>query len=380
MKILSIGMDRGLFRDSGVSSQRILEYDPLFDETHIVVFSTKEHELSSKKIGKNTYLYPTNSKNRWFYIFDAIKIGRKIIEDKKLNSENCVITTQDPFETGIVGWFLSLKTKIKLNIQIHTDIFSPYFIGGHLLNNIRIILARFLIPKADSIRVVTKKIKDSIVSNFEIDKNKITVLPIFVDINGIKNSKSKIDLHKKYPQFNFIILMASRIENEKNIPLALQVFKKIVETDGISKKVGLIIVGDGKRKDFIKDLVEKNNLSEFVMFEDWTDGLIPYKTADVFLLTSDYEGYGLTIIEAISVKCPVVTTKVGVVSEILEDGVSALICRPKDDICLYSKITKLINGEIDRNKLTKNASISVDKYLVGDKNEYLKNYKNLFEL
>ncbi len=377
MIILSIGMDRGLFRDSSVSGQRILEYDTLFDETHIVVFSSKEHRLSSKKIGRNTFLYPTNSKNRWFYIFDAIKIGKNIIKEKKLNKENCVITTQDPFETGVAGWFLSVKTKIKLNIQIHTDIFSPYFAGGHLLNNVRIILAKFLISKADSIRVVTKKIKNLIVSNLEISENKITVLPIFVDINGIKNSESKIDLRKKYPQFDFIILMASRIENEKNIPLALRVFKKIIETES---KTGLIIMGDGKRKDFIKDLVEKNNLSKFVKFEDWTDGLIPYKTADVFLLTSDYEGYGLTIIEAISMKCPVVTTKVGVVSEILEDGVSALICRPKDDICLYSKIIKLIKKEIDRNELIKNASISIDKYLIGDKNEYLENYKNIFQL
>ncbi|MEK7076003.1 MAG: glycosyltransferase, partial [Patescibacteria group bacterium] len=359
------------------SGQRILEYDTLFDETHIVVFSSKEHKLLPKKVGKNTFLYPTNSKNRWFYIYDAIKISKNIIKEKKLNRESSVITTQDPFETGVVGWFLSLKTKIKLNIQIHTDIFSPYFIGGHLLNNIRIILARFLIPRADSIRVVTKRIKNSIISILDVYESKIIVLPIFVDIEKIKKTKSKINLNKKYPQFDFIILMASRIENEKNFPLALGVFKKIIKT---KPKTGLIIIGEGKREGFIKNLVKENDLSKFVIFENWTDNLIPYKTANMFLLTSDYEGYGLTLIEAISSRCPIVTTRVGIVNEVLEDGVSALICNPKDDICLYKKILKLMDNEIDKNKLIKNASVSIKKYLISDKNEYLENYKNVFKL
>ncbi|MBU4057747.1 hypothetical protein KJ828_02190, partial [Patescibacteria group bacterium] len=184
VKILSISTERRIFdRESEVHS-RAFSYSELFDELHIIVFNTKKNlkiDTEKNQYGEKLFVYPTNSINRWFYIFDAIKTGQEIIKGKKLNKDNSYITTQDPFETGLTGWFLSLKSKIKLNVQIHTDIFSPYFKKGHILNLLRISISNFIIPKADSIRVVSRSIKDSVINKFNVDKNKITILPIIVN-------------------------------------------------------------------------------------------------------------------------------------------------------------------------------------------------------
>ena len=394
-------MDRNVFRKHSDVYRRTLEYSALFEEIYIVVFSEKKHNLVEQKISDNVFLYPTNSPNRWFYIFDAYKIGKKIIKEKNLNSQNCVITTQDPFETGLAGWFLSLKSKIKFHMQIHTDLYSRYFTGGHLLNNIRIIVAKFLIPRANGIRVVSERIRQSLIRNWklsaegesqpkadqplagttisggEIRNSKIYVLPIFVDIEKIENAIPKIDLREKYPQFEKIILMVSRIENEKNIPLALRVFKKVI---GIKPKTGLIIVGEGKMKTFARNLTKSLKLFDNVIFEKWSDDLISYyKTADMFLLTSDYEGYGLTIVEAIIAGCPVITSNVGLVGDVVVDKKDVLVCEPRDEKCFFDSILKLIGDAELRNKLKINAKTDLKEKMIISKEEYLCKYREILE-
>src|SRR3989344_7606147 len=98
MKVLMISTDRKIFEDGSAVRARMIEYGKLFDELHIVVF-TKRNLNVKIQISKNVFAYPTNSLSRFLYIFDAIKIGASIIKNCKLKIENCVITTQDPFET-----------------------------------------------------------------------------------------------------------------------------------------------------------------------------------------------------------------------------------------------------------------------------------------
>ena len=123
MKILSIGTDRKLFEEGSAVRARQIEYAKKWEEIHIVVFSIKSEIKKTRiQISNNVWVYSTGSLSKLFYILDAIKIGRKIL---RLGSY--VITCQDPFETGLVGWRLAKKFKAPLELQIHTDIGSPYF-------------------------------------------------------------------------------------------------------------------------------------------------------------------------------------------------------------------------------------------------------------
>ncbi|MEK9183771.1 MAG: glycosyltransferase family 4 protein [Patescibacteria group bacterium] len=321
MKVLMLSVDGKIFEENSAVRQRMAEYSSLVDELHIVVFTRRNFQFpisnfqtSAKlQIAKNVFAYPTNTKFKPLYFFDAYKICKSIIENLKLKIENCIITTQDPFETGLVGYWLKKKFKIPLQIQIHTDFLSPYFWRESLKNKLRVLLAKRLIKKADCLRVVSERIKESLESRIKNKESRITVLPIFVDVEKIRNAPVRNDLHKKYPNHDFIILMASRLTKEKNIDLAIGAFARIKnQGSGIMAPL-LLIVGNGPERENLESRIKNYELGDSIRIESWTDDLISYyKTADLFLSTSNYEGYGMGVVEAATAGLPVIMTDVGV--------------------------------------------------------------------
>ena len=329
MNILMLSIDKKIFDEQSVVQRRMLEYGTLVNKLHIIVLNKINRPFRTAKIGTNVYLHPTNSNSKFAYLSDALQIARAL---KRID----LITAQDPCETGFIAWRIAKKLKFKLELQIHTDVFNSHFIKYSWANKIRNLLARFLLPKADGIRVVSKRIQHSLPDKIQQQKS-ITVLPIFSSPTFARVSAPKFDLKRKYPQFKFIILMLSRLEKEKNIPLAISALKEVVK---VFPKTGLLIVGDGSERKTLRRKARSAGLEEQIIFKKWTDDTFSYyKTADVFLSTSWYEGYGLTLAEAILARCPILTTKVGIVGEILS-GNNSLLCAVGDKKCLVANLIK----------------------------------------
>lgn len=375
MKVLSISTDRNIFKKESAVRARILEYGNLFEELHLVIFS-KARSFKKEQIASNVWIYPTNSWTKWRYIENAIKIASRVMRERNFESANDVITVQDPFETGVVGAKLKKNFKIKLHVQIHTDFLSPYFAKHSFLNKIRVRIAKEVLRKADAVRVVSSRIKSSLEKN-KITNAPVSVIPVFVDIKAISETSPKMDLLKKYPQFNFIILVASRFTKEKNIPLALEVLKSLVK---INPRSGLVIVGQGPEKSRLTSLVKKLSLQKNVIFESWQDDLVSYyKTANMFLVTSEYEGYGLSMVEAIAAHCLTVATDVGIAPDLLHDGEVSFVCPVGDATCLFDNIKMLIEDTPLRERFVHEAFDRLDKITFQNKSEYLAKYKENIE-
>lgn len=376
MIVINMSTDRKIFKKDSSVRQRMVDYGNLFEELHIVIFSLKKNGFQNEKISSNVFIYPTNSVNHFFYIFDGIKIGKRILSGLK-NKKEIVISTQDPFETGIVGAWFAKKFKIPFQIQIHTDFLNPFFITGSFLNRIRVFIAKFLLPRADGIRVVSSRISSSIKTKGYKLKTIPIVLPIYVDIEKIKNTPITVNLQKKYPQFDFIILMASRLEKEKNIPLVLKAFSEVIKK---YPKTGLIIVGSGSFQQFLKLKVKSCGLEASVIFEPWINDLVSYyKTADLFLLSSNYEGYGLSLIEAAISECPIISTDVGLIGEIITKQ-EAGICAVGDQFCFTQEIIKTIENRELIKKRAFFVATQVMSKLIKNKSEYLKQYYNSLKI
>jgi glycosyltransferase involved in cell wall biosynthesis len=387
MKILMISTDRKILESDSAVRQRIVEYGKLVDELNIVIFNSSTRVASSKYqveriLGTNVTLYPTNSRNRWFYIFDAVRIGRRVIGNWKLeignssNKNEILVTCQDPFETGLVGWWIAKKTGAKLHLQIHTDFLSKYFIKESFLNRVRVCLAKFLLLKADGIRVVSERIKQSLSSIDYKLSTKAIVLPIFVDIKNYENKIPAFDLHKKYPQFDFIILMTCRLEKEKNITLAIDVMREIVKNN---HKVGLVIVGDGSLLKSLELKTKNLKLETNIVFEGWQKDLFSYyKTADLFLFTSNYEGYGMSLIEASASGCPILTTDVGLVGSVLKEG-DIKVCKTGKKDCFVAEIKKLLKDKLPLYDMSIKARKRIEENVIKDKQEYLNKMKEGWE-
>ena len=373
MNVLSIGSDRKIFDKNSNVRKRIVEYGALVEQLHIVVFCNKALGYEKQKIGENVWVYPTNSGSRWGYVFDAIKIGKEITHAW----DAWLVTAQDPFESGFAGWRVARATGARLQLQIHTDFLPPYFSKGSILNKVRVRIAKFLLPKADCVRVVSKRIADSLISAGIRLKTEPAILPIFVGISTFQSAEIKTDLHKKYPQFETIILMVSRLEREKNIPLVLAVLKNIVAK---KPKTGLVIVGEGSMRAELQKYARKLHIENNVIFEGGSDDVFSfYKTADIFLHTSNYEGYGMALVEAAVAGCPIVTTDVGIAGEFFKDVKSAFICPVGDIDCLSEKTMTLIESKNVRISFAEVAKKNVLARLEKDEDAYLKKYGTLWE-
>ncbi|MFC1757083.1 glycosyltransferase [Patescibacteria group bacterium] len=330
MRVLMFTTDKNILQENSEVSQRMVEYSKLVEKLDILLIQKSN-------------------------ILSALKRGKKYEKPD-------LISAQDPFETGFIGWKLARYFGAKLQLQVHTDFMSPYFKKESLKNRVRVWLAKFLIPKANCIRVVSERIRKSLELRFKNYDLGITNLPIWVDVEKIKNSPIKIDLHKKYPQFDFIILMASRLTKEKNISTAITTMSDVVVN---YPKTGLIIVGDGSQRKALKSQITRYKLQNNAILEQWTTDLTSYyKTCDLFLLTSNYEGYGMTLIEASAAGCNIISTDVGIADEVLE---KENIFRQGDKKGLQTKIERALNGNI---KPTKQINSCTRK-------EYLEKYRNM---
>ncbi len=369
LKILSISSDRKIFEDGSAVSGRMKDYGSLVGELHIVVLAQKSLGLKEKKISENVWAYPTNSSTRWVYVRDASSLGKKIILDKKFVRGESLITTQDPFECGLAGLNVKNKWRIPLEAQLHTDPFSPYFRGA--LNLIRKFIAKKVIKHADGVRVVTQDLKSKISKLTKVD---ISVLPIYVDREAIEASQASFDLHKKYP-WRFIMLAVARLEPEKNLSLAIKTLALVRQR---FPDTGLVIVGSGSEEGSLKRLVKKLGLEGSVELAGWQDDLASfYKTANVFIQTSIFEGYGMALIEAGLSGLPVITTPVGIASE-LEDGKDVYIFQHKDVEKFTGGVIDLLENNYKRETLRTNMKNTLATKLLS-KADYMAQLKDNWE-
>jgi glycosyltransferase involved in cell wall biosynthesis len=379
MKVLMISTDRNVFMEGTEVRDRMIKYGRLAEELHIIVFSLRALGLTQQKISENVWIYPTNSLSRWLYIHNAISVGKKILSHSyQLKAKNWLVTAQDPFESGYVGYKIARRFKLELQLQVHTDFLDPHFIEESRLNKTRLKFAKFLIPKATGIRVVSKKIKYAIVEQFpDVAQSKISILPIFIDLQKIRSTDPAFNLKKKYPQFDFILLIVSRLEPEKNIPLALFALKQVLLRH---PKTGLVIVGEGSEKVRLKKLVHHEGILDNVVFEGWQENIASYyKTADALLVTSNYEGFGRVFIEAAAVGCPIITTDVGIARELILDDESSFVCPVGDRACMARNIARLIEHESIRRVYALKLEARAQGVTISDEKIYLDRYKMLWE-
>ena len=361
LKVLMISTDRNLLSKDSAVSKRMIEYGDLVGELHIVLLSDRSHNLKESQLGKNVWVYPTNSLWKYFRPRTAARLGKKIVLEKKFVRGLSLITTQDPFECGWAGMQVKKKWRIPLEIQLHTDPFSPYF-GGYL-NKVRGVMAKKTLKFADTVRVVGESVGKKIAM---LTSAEIYVLPIYIDKDRILDAQIKFDLHARFG-WRFVILAVARLNEEKNLSFALHILALIRQK---FKDAGLVILGNGPEKESLIELAKNLGIEKYVAFEGWQEDLASYyKTANIFLQTSLFEGYGVALVEAGLSGLPVVTSPVGVAQE-LEHNKDAYIY-PLDRPDLFAEgILDLLEHNQKRENLKINLKNKLDSILLS-KEEYL---------
>ena len=389
-----LSTDANIFDETSNVRERMKWYGSVFEELHIIVCARtgknprpRQAKMGGQKtkISENVFVYSTLNESRFLCLWEAYRIAKRIIQTinyKPSTTNYVVITAQDPFEVGLVGYALKNRFGVPLQLQIHTDFLSPYFWRESFKNKIRVLLARFLIPRADGIRVVSERITNQLkTKNYKLKTDPV-VLPIFVNIEQIRATIITTDLHKKYPQFDFIILIASRLTREKNIKMAIEAMRLMRDPNSTNKhpndlNILLLIVGDGPELKTLKLQTTNYKLQTNIIFEpavDFETLVSYYKTADLFLLTSNYEGYGRTVIEAAAAGCSVVMTDVGIAGEIIHNDESGIIVPVGNADAIATAISTLCRNTVLRTKFMSSGHYNIEKKVVKDKTHYVKLY------
>ncbi len=364
-----ISTDRNILKEGSRTRSRQLAYGEVFEELHIIILTTKKNGGEVQSLGKGVVLYPTNSISRFLYVVDAIRIGKSILK----NTQGArLVTSQDPFETGIAGRALARSANLPFLVQLHTDIWSPYF-KKSLLNRIRTWIAPHIFKYATGVRVVSERLKEGVLRAYRVPQEAVMVLPVHVDVSRIERAPKDVVFQKKYSKWRHIILMASRLTKEKDITTGIRSFAHVHD---MYPDTVLVIVGEGPLKDQLVNIAKREGVSEHVFFEGWSENLPGmYKSAEVFLNTSLFEGYGMTLVEAGAAGCPVVTTDVGVAQELGEDVITA----PVKDVGSISKaIITLLHEERERILMGKRLHSRIKKGAISFE-EYVRRYGLVFE-
>jgi glycosyltransferase involved in cell wall biosynthesis len=271
--------------------------------SRVVVFSTDRNILNpDSAVAKRQQAYAKHFDSYDVHIVRAFNWGNVMRSARTAD----VISVQDPFETGALGFLFALFFRKPLHVQVHTDFYAKGFMRAGFRNRLKRFIAPFILRRAKRIRVVSELIKELIEKKVD-PKASITVLPIFVDTERFQNIP-----RIKHGQFKIALLVVARLEKEKNVALAIWALKTARDS---GHDAGLTIVGSGSELEKLKEQSRSLGLERFVVFTGEGNPIEQYASADAVLVPSHYEGYGMVIVEALSAGIPVISTDVGIARE-----------------------------------------------------------------
>jgi len=391
MNILMFSNDRAIFEKDSSVRVRLLEQVEFAGKLHVIVLGTKGTGTAEEKVGKHLIIYSTQSTNRFFYMSDAYHLGRRIIQKHK---DDWLVTAQDPFWSGPAAFLLARTSGSAFHLQLHTDIFSRGWRGRSLLrrllhpwlffrdmNELRSLLERLLYPMAlfllrhaDGVRVISERLARS-VRSLGVPAERITKVPIFTDTQYFFNATPTFDLHRSYPDFSRIVLSIGRLQPEKNYHGLIRAFARVHKEHDDAL---LLIVGSGPERERLLFLAASLGLEDCVKILPWArDVATYYKTCDVYVQPSTYEGWGLAVIEAMASGAPVVMTDVGCAGEIVIPEETGLVVPVGDEKVLTHAISRLLDNHAFALTLATNGHREVKK--LATKAETLMLYKTSWQ-
>ena len=247
--------------------------------------------------------------------FNSYMFAKKVHKFIKLNNLDVkLLVAGDPWESYWSAYFLNkfLNEKFPIQIQVHGDIADPKWRRINLRNRIRHSLAKLSLPKASSVRAVTKYQAENIMNSFGIKKEKIVIVPVPTNVLG-KSAALKSDLPKT-------IGLIGRIHQDRGI----WDFIKLVRILNLSSKdFKVVVIGDGPSKDKfllkLKSVIPKNRiiylgqLPESELRKAWS-------RLGILVSMAPVESYGRVIRESLIAGVPVWAIASAGVKDLLDNS------------------------------------------------------------
>ena len=230
----------------------------------------------------------------------------------------------------------------------------------------------FSMEESEILTAVSNNLKEETYKNFDISKE-IEVIHNFVDVKRFH--KKPVDAFKKIvaPHGEKILVHASNFRKVKRVDDVINTF--LLLNDRLPSK--LLLLGDGPERPYAesicRDCVAATNI-KFLGKQEQMEDILPI--ADLFLLTSEYESFGLAALEAMAAEVPVISTNAGGIPEINIDGVTGYMSNIGDIKDMSEKAFMILKDEGTHNQFRKNALAQAMKFDIG---KIVPKYEELYE-
>ncbi|MEM4889454.1 MAG: glycosyltransferase family 4 protein [Thermosphaera sp.] len=270
---------------------------------------------------------------------------------------------------------LSKLRRIPIVVNIHGIVYkeNPITHEYNVLRNKLVLISHIRAYSMNRIVVNSRYMKVVASSYYNLPENKVVVIPNGVDIRRFTPSGGKINLDG-----DPAILFAGRISWEKGVDVLIKALKLLKQD---LREARVHVVGSGPWIDDVIQLAKKLNVNSHIKFH----GKVPYHSlpyifrgADIFILPSRVEPFGMVLLEAMGCGLPIVASKVGGIPEIVNHYENGILITPENSVELSKAIVEIYSDSTLRKKLSANALLTALKYSWESvANMYLKLYEQL---
>jgi N-acetyl-alpha-D-glucosaminyl L-malate synthase BshA len=230
----------------------------------------------------------------------------------------------------------------------------------------------FSMNESDILTAVSNNLKEETYRNFAIEKD-IEVIHNFVDVKRF--NRKPVDAFKKLiaPNGEKIIVHASNFRKVKRVDDVVKTF--LLLNEKIPSK--LLLLGDGPERPAIEADARNSNACDAIKFlgkQEQMEDILPI--ADLFLLTSEYESFGLAALEAMAAEVPVISTNAGGLPEIIIDGNCGYMSNVGDVDNMSKNGILILQDKATHDRFKANALIQAKKF---DIDNIVPKYEKLYE-
>jgi glycosyltransferase involved in cell wall biosynthesis len=306
--------------------------------------------IESKMVNLSTY----SDENEWWFC----AIGKGGDAEKKIEKNNKIVkclklSVKIPSFISIVRLYLYFK-KHKPHV-VHSSGAEANFHGAIAarLAGIKIIVSeeigipnhtwkaillfKWIYNMSDFVVGESQTVMNYLKENYNIREDKLKVISNFTLFSDLEKQEPKSVTEP------FTIVSISRLEPVKNIEGVIKVVHLLKQKQF---KIKYIIVGDGRSRNSIQNLIKDLNLQDEIKLVGYQNDPKKFLTqADLYVLNSLTEGFSNSLLEAMYSKIPSISTDVGAAKEMIEDGISGWIVKTDNEMELFEKIKSVIQSE-----------------------------------
>jgi glycosyltransferase involved in cell wall biosynthesis len=270
-------------------------------------------------------------------------------------------------KAGTLGRLAALLAGVPVRVHtFHGHVFGGYF--GRLKTAFFLGVERVLARLTTRIVAISPLQARELCAYLRVKPERVTVVPLGLELHRFAASAGDGAARQRFRQAigagddAVVVTIVGRLTAIKNHALGLRALAQVLPRH---PEVLLAIVGGGEEEPALRRLAEELHVAARVRFGGWWDDLpAVYYGSDIVALTSDNEGTPVCLIEALACGRPVVSTAVGGVADVLEQGILGKLVPARDVAAFASALEGLLEPEARARWRGLAASRTIERYAI----------------